>query len=154
MRLRHLQHYIILIMLSCALLLTVVFSAIAYQMIQRQVLEESQQLTHNLISAVKEAASAAVFSGDKVVGEDAISGLLTIDAIYSVKLVGVPDEAQSGMTVSGVNEKGGLPLAPITVALYSPFGEQYIGELTVQPNGQWVKGIAVDGTLNMIMVLV
>jgi signal transduction histidine kinase/DNA-binding NarL/FixJ family response regulator len=155
-RLRHLQHYIILIMLGCALLLTLVFSGIAYQLIQRQVLEESQQLTHNLINAVKSNATAAVYAGNQFLGKDSISGLLTIDAIYSVKLEGFADESQSGMTVSGVNEKGGQPLPPIIVALYSQFGDdgQHIGELTVEPNGQWVRGIAVDGTLKMILVLV
>ena len=154
MRLRHLQHYIILIMLGCALLLTLVFSGISYQVIQRQALGESQQLTLNLINSVKSNAAAAAYAGDKFLGKDSISGLLTIDAVYSVKLEGFADESQPGMTVSGVNDMGGQPLPPVTVALYSPFGEQYIGQLTVEPNVQWVQRVTFDATLKMIVVLV
>ncbi|MFT4925783.1 MAG: signal transduction histidine kinase/DNA-binding response OmpR family regulator [Phenylobacterium sp.] len=154
MRLHHLQHYIMVIMLGCALLLSVLFSAIAFNVIQRQALQESHQLTHNLIAAVKATASAAVFSNNEALGKDAIDGLLGNDAVYSVKLVGFEDDLIKGMALSGVNEKGGVGLEAISVALKSPFDEQTLGELSIQPNGRWVQKNAMDNAFNMILGLV
>lgn len=154
MRFRHLQHYIMAIMLGCALLLSLIFGVIAYHLIQRQALDQSVELTTNLIWAVNATASAAVFSGNETLGRDAIDGLLGNEAVYSVRLVGFADEQSKGMTLSGLNKAGGEGLDTITVALKSPFDEQQLGELSVQPNADWVKRNAMDSAVNMIVSLI
>ncbi len=154
MRFRHLQHYIMAVMLGSALLLSVIFSVIAYHLIQRQAQDESVELIQNLITVVNATASAAVFSGNEMLGRDAINGLLSNDAVYSAKLVGFADDVNQGMTLSGVNEAGGSALTTITVALKSPFDEQSLGKLTVQSNADWVQRNAMDDAFYMILSLI
>jgi len=154
MQLRHLQHYIMLIMLACALLLSLIFSAVAYHLNQLQAQQESNVLTRNLMATVKASASAAVFSGNETVGRDAINGLLSNDSVYSVVLVGYADELTSGMTLKG-NSATGAALAPITMDLPSPFDEQEIlGRLIVEPNQQWVDRNAAEGAIEIIIGLI
>ena len=159
MQFRHLQHYILGILFTCGSILSIVFSAITFQLIQSQAIEDSQELTTNLINTVKASAGAAVFAGNKMVGQDAIDGLLANDAVYSVELVGFADEASEGMQLSGinksgVNKNGGSGLAAITVELVSPFGDSAIGKISVQPSAQWVERNAQKSAFSMIMGLV
>lgn len=154
MQFRHLQHYILGILFACGSILSIVFSAITFQLIQSQAVEDSQELTINLINTVKASAAAAVFSGNQMVGQDAIDGLLANDAVYSVELVGFADEASQGMKLTGVNKNGGSGLAPIVVQLESPFGDSALGNITVKPNADWVERNAKKTAFSMIMGLI
>jgi signal transduction histidine kinase/HPt (histidine-containing phosphotransfer) domain-containing protein/ActR/RegA family two-component response regulator len=154
MRFRHLQHYIMAIMLGCAFGLSIIFSLIAFNLIGRQALDESQQLTKDLIAAVKPTASTAVFAFNDALGRESIDGLLANDAIYSVSLIGFADEQSQGMRLTGVNKNGGTGLSPITVNLTSLFGDQTLGELTVRPNGDWVKHNTIQSATSMIVTLI
>ena len=155
MRFRHLQHYIFVIMFCCAFLLSVVFSILGFKLIQDDILDESYKLTRNLMATVNATASAAVFSNNEAVGQDAINGLLSNDVIYSARLVGFADDETPGMTVSGINKQGRSNLDAIVVKLASPFDDSHVlGELVVQPNQKWVQKISVEGAFNMTMNLI
>ncbi|MFT6123823.1 MAG: hypothetical protein ACJASG_002358, partial [Oleiphilaceae bacterium] len=75
-----------MIMISSALVLSTIFSLIAYQINQGLAIKESERQVKSLMSAVKNTASAALFSSNEAVGMDAINGLLGTDVIYSVTL--------------------------------------------------------------------
>lgn len=154
MQFRLLQHYILAIMLGCALALSVIFGIIAHHMIKKQTLEESEALTRNLINAVNATASAAVFANNETLGRDAINGLITNDAIYSVTLIGYGDDYGSGMQLSEVSAGSSRGLTPITVPLRSLFDEQVMGELRVQPSEFWVERTANAAASKIIFILV
>ncbi|MFT7373172.1 MAG: signal transduction histidine kinase/CheY-like chemotaxis protein [Oleiphilaceae bacterium] len=139
MQFRHLQHYVAMIMVSSALVLSTIFSVIAYQINQGIAVKESERQVKSLMAAVKNTASAALFSSNKAVGMDAINGLLGTDVVYSVTLEGFADELTPGMKLSSVNKDGGAPLNTITMKLESIFDQDHIlGELRVTPNETWV----------------
>lgn len=156
MHFQRLQHFIMAIMLGCALVLSVISSVIAYHIIQQQALSESSELTQNLIAAIRPTAGAAVFAGTEgeALAKDAIDGLLQNEAIYSVQLVGFADDANKGFTLSGINKLGGTGLKPIKVPLQSLFGNEVLGELTVQPRMEWMKEMAMDAAVSMILTLI
>jgi len=139
MQFKHLQHYVAMIMVSSALVLSTIFSLIAYQINQNLAIEESERQVKSLMSAVKNTASAALFSSNEAVGMDAINGLLGTDVVYSVTLEGFADELTSGMKLESVHKNGGAPLKTITMKLESIFDQDHIlGELRVTPNENWV----------------
>jgi|GEM_PF-5189177 len=139
MQFRHLQHYVAMIMISSALILSTIFSLIAYQINQGLAIKESERQVKSLMSAVKNTASAALFSSNEAVGMDAINGLLGTDVVYSVTLEGFADELTPGMKLSSVHKNGGAPLSTITMKLESIFDQDLIlGELRVTPNENWV----------------
>ena len=139
MQFKHLQHYVAMIMVSSALILSTIFSLIAYQINQGLAVEESERQVKSLMSAVKNTASAALFSSNEAVGMDAINGLLGTDVVYSVTLEGFADELTAGMKLESVHKDGGAPLNTITMKLESIFDQDHIlGELRVTPNENWV----------------
>lgn len=154
MRFSRLQHFIIAIMLGCALVLSLISSVIAYNIIASQALDDANELTRNLMAVVRPTADAAVFSGNEVLAQDAINGLLANEAIYSVQLVGFADDANKGFKLSGISDMGGTGLDPISVKLQSTFGDSDMGELTVHPRMEWMRENAVSSAINMILVLV
>ncbi len=152
MQFRHLQHYVAMVMVSSALVLSTIFSLIAYQINQRLAVEESERQVHSLMAAVKNTASAALFSSNQAVGMDAINGLLGTDVVYSVTLEGFADEISQGMTLSSVNKDGGAPLTMITMSLESIFDQEHIlGELRVAPNKKWVSQRTHDTSIPTII---
>jgi len=155
MRFRHLQHYVAMIMVSSALVLSTVFSLIAYQINQRIAEEESESQVKDLMAAVKNTASAALFSANETVGMDAINGLLGTDVVYSVTLEGFADEFSQGMKLSGVHKEGGAPMKTISMKLESIFdAEQLLGELRVAPNETWVSQRTHDTSIPTIIGLI
>lgn len=154
MKLKQLDHLIFLIMGGCALVLSIIFSIIVYFWSQEEALNDSYHLSENLMNTVSASAAAAAFAGNEAVGQDAINGLLSNDAIYSVTLEAFKDEVNQGFTLSGTNENGGQALKSISLALISPFGDENIGRLTVSPNGDWVQEISADRAFNMIIGLI
>ena len=63
MQFRYLQNHILMVMISSALILSMLFSTLAYQLNQSRALEESEKQVRTLMAAVKNTASAALFSG-------------------------------------------------------------------------------------------
>jgi len=158
MRFRHLQHYVAMIMVSSALLLSIVFSLIAYQVNQQIAIEDSERQVKDLMAAVKNTASAALFSSNEAVGHDAVNGLLGTDVVYSVTLEGFADDLSPGMRLSGIHKSGGAPMVTITMQLESIFDqEQILGELRVAPNENWVSqrthSTSIPTILGVILVV-
>jgi signal transduction histidine kinase/CheY-like chemotaxis protein len=158
MRFRHLQNYVGMIMVSSALVLSTIFSLIAYQLNQRIALEESERQVLNLMAAVKNTASAALFSSNETVAWDAINGLLGTDVVYSAELEGFADEFSKGMKISSVHENGGEALGAITLELESIFdNDQILGVLRATPNKNWVnqrtRDISIPTILGVIFVI-
>jgi len=152
MRFRHLQHYLAMIMVSSALVLSTIFSLIAYQINQQLAVEESERQVKALMAAVKNTASAALFSSNETVGMDTVNGLLQTDVVYSVTLKGFADEFSQGMELSGIHEGGGSPMKVVTMKLESFFdSEQLIGELQVAPNELWVGQRTHDTSIPTIL---
>ena len=140
MRIKHVQYYVVMIMISSSLVMSTIFSLIAYQVNQRLALQESERQVQGLMKAVKNTAAAAIFSKNMVVGQDAINGLLGTQVIYSATLEGYSDHAYPGMHLSNINPAGGSPLTESTLELESLFNKgQILGVLKVQSNAQWVK---------------
>lgn len=151
MRFRHLQNYVGMIMVSSALVLSTIFSLIAYQLNQRLALEESERQVSNLMAAVKNTASAALFSSNEMVAWDAVNGLLGTDVVYSAELEGFADEFSKGMKISSVNEEGGEGLPVITLQLDSIFDKnQVLGVLRATPNKKWVEQRTRDISIPII----
>jgi signal transduction histidine kinase len=139
MRFRHLQHYVAMIMVSSALVLSAIFSLLAYQVNQRFAVQESETQVRNLMSAVKNTASAALFSGNEAVGWDAINGLLGNDVVHAAELVGFADELGPGMHLSSSGKRAGEALPAISIQLESLFESgRMLGELRVAPSAHWV----------------
>ena len=158
MRFRHLQNYVGMIMVSTALVLSTIFSLIAYQLNQRIALEESERQVLSLMAAVKNTASAALFSSNETVAWDAINGLLGTNVVYSAELEGFADEFSQGMKISSVHEGGGEALGTITLKLESIFdNEQILGVLRATPNKNWVdqrtRDISIPTILGVIFVI-
>jgi len=152
MQFKRLQHYVLLIMMANALVLSTLFSIIAYQINQRLAEEESKRQVHSLLAAVRKTASAAIFSENEVVGWDAVNGLLGTDVIYSAELESFSDGVSSGMKLSNINKEGGAPLPEIKMELESIFDEsQILGVLRVTPNAQWVKQRTNDTSIPTIL---
>jgi signal transduction histidine kinase len=140
MRFRHLQHYVAMIMVSSALVLSAIFSLLAYQVNQRFAVQESETQVRNLMSAVKNTASAALFSGNEAVGWDAINGLLGNDVVHAAELVGFADELGPGMHLSSSGKRAGEALPAISIQLESLFESgRMLGELRVAPSAHWVQ---------------
>jgi signal transduction histidine kinase/DNA-binding response OmpR family regulator len=155
MQFRHLQHYVAMIMVSSALILSTIFSLIAYQINQGLAIKESERQVKSLMSAVKNTASAALFSSNEAVGMDAINGLLGTDVVYSVTLEGFADESIPGMKLSSVHKDGGAALNTITMKLESIFDKDHIlGELRVTPNENWVVQRMHDTSIPTIIGVV
>jgi len=154
MKLKQLDHFVFMIMAGCALVLSVVFSIMVYFWSQEQAVAESYRLSQNLMNTVRATASAAAFSGNEAVGQDAINGLLSSDAIYTVRLEAFKDDINNGFILNGIAEGKGAPLDSITMQLISPFDDSAIGSLTVSPNAEWVKRAASDSAWGMIIGLV
>jgi signal transduction histidine kinase/response regulator RpfG family c-di-GMP phosphodiesterase len=140
MRIKHVQYYVVMIMISSSLVMSTIFSLIAYQVNQRLALQESERQVRGLMKAVKNTAAAAIFSKNIDVGQDAINGLLGTQVIYSATLEGYSDHSYPGMHLSNINPAGGSPLTESTLELESLFNKgQFLGVLKVQSNAQWVK---------------
>ncbi|MEH6344352.1 MAG: ATP-binding protein [Bermanella sp.] len=140
MRIKHLQHYVALIMVANSLVLSTIFSFMAYEVNQRQAVEESERQVRSLLAAVKNTASAALFSENKAVGQDAINGLLGTNVVYSAQLEGFPNELSLGMNLYNTNPAGGSPLTEISMELESIFDPgQILGVLRVSSNKDWVR---------------
>ena len=154
MQFRRLQNFIFVIMLGCAFGLSLIFSVLAYYFSQQQALDESYSLAGDLIAAVKENASAAVYSADDLLGEESIKGLLANDAVYSAQLIGYADEGSKGFKLALTNAKGGTGLPPMTVKLTDKFSGDEFGEITVQPNRDWVRQNAAKSAINLIIGLI
>tara|TARA_R110001592_G_scaffold175466_5_gene414734 strand:+ start:57836 stop:60088 length:2253 start_codon:yes stop_codon:yes gene_type:complete len=147
-----------MIMVSTALVLSTIFSLIAYQLNQRIALEESERQVLSLMAAVKNTASAALFSSNETVAWDAINGLLGTNVVYSAELEGFADEFSQGMKISSVHEGGGEALGTITLKLESIFdNEQILGVLRATPNKNWVdqrtRDISIPTILGVIFVI-
>ena len=158
MRFRHLQNYVAMIMISSALVLSTIFSLIAYQLNQRIALEESERQVLSLMAAVKNTASAALFSSNETVAWDAINGLLENEVVYSAELEGFADEFSDGMKISRLNRNGGEALSTITLNLESIFdNDQLLGVLKATPNKNWVdqrtRDISIPTILGVIFVI-
>jgi len=152
MRVRHLQHYVALIMFANSLVLSIVFSFMAYQVNQTLAQEESKRQVLSLLAAVKNTASAALFSENKAVGLDAINGLLGTDVVYSARLEGFSGELSSSMQLFSINKLGGTPLPEITLDLESIFDKGHIlGVLRVAPNGKWVDKRTRENSIPTIL---
>ncbi len=155
MRIRHLQHYVVLIMMANSLVLSIVFSVMAYQVNQILAEAESKRQVMSLLEAVKNTASAALFSENKAVGQDAINGLLGTAVVYSARLEGAAGESNSNMLLFSINPAGGTPLPEITMDLESIFDKGHIlGVLKVAPNAQWVAQRTWDTSLSTIVGVV
>ncbi|MCG8671830.1 MAG: ATP-binding protein [Pseudomonadales bacterium] len=154
MTFRNLQHYIIFIMFGCAVVLSLIFSLIAYQLNEDKALRECRSLVKNLIDAVHVSAATAVYSGNEIVGKDTINGLLSNDAVYSVTLQELSDQDGPRLKLTGISEFGGSGLDPIIIELKSPFDkQQLLGVLSVQPNSSWVAKRATETAVDIILGL-
>ncbi len=158
LRFRHLQNYVAMIMVSSALVLSTIFSLIAYQLNQRLALEESERQVLSLMAAVKNTASAALYSSNETVAWDAVNGLLGTEVVYSAELEGFADEFSNGMKISGVHKGGGVALDTITLNLESIFDDdQILGVLRATPNKNWVdqrtRDISIPTILGVIFVI-
>ena len=132
--LRHLQHYVAMIMISSALVLSAIFSIIAYQVNQRVAVEDSERQVKNLMAAVKNTASAALFSSNEAVGMDAVNGLLGTDVVYSVTLEGFGDDLGPGLKLSGTHKEGGAAMKTIKfVPLCSAATKSYFLLAAISP---------------------
>lgn len=156
MRFRHLQHYVAMIMISSALVLSTIFSLIAYQLNKQFAVEESQAQVRSLMSAVKNTASAALFSGNEEVGWDAINGLIANDVVYAAELIGFADEAVPGMQLSSpagkAENQADSPLPYLVLPLESIFEtDRILGELRVAPSAQWVIQRTHDTSIPTIL---
>ncbi len=152
MKVRHLQNYVVLIMVANSLVMSTVFSFMAYQVNHRLAQEESSRQVHSLLAAVKNTASAALFSENKAVGMDAVDGLLGTEVVYSARLEGYPTEFSSGMKLFSINKSGGEPLPEITLNLESIFDkEQILGTLRVEPNGKWIDQRTRENSISTIL---
>lgn len=154
MQLKQLNQYIFLIMASCALFLSVVFSGVVFFMAQSQAHEESYNLTNNLMSTVSASAATAVFARDETVGQDAINGLLSNDVVHSVRLEGFADEAVESMLLTGQNPNSKKGEQAVRLNLFNPFDDsQIMGKLEVMPSADWVRRDAADSAMSMIIGL-
>ncbi|MFV1873350.1 MAG: ATP-binding protein [Oleiphilus sp.] len=152
MRFRHIQNYVGMIMLSSAFLLSTIFSLLAYHLNQKLALEEAERQVHSLMAAVKNTASAALFSSNETVAWDAVNGLLGTEVVYSAELEGFPDEFSKGLHISGVREGGGEALSLITLQLDSIFDKnQVLGVLRASPNKNWVDQRTRDTSIPVIL---
>jgi signal transduction histidine kinase/CheY-like chemotaxis protein/HPt (histidine-containing phosphotransfer) domain-containing protein len=147
-----------MIMISSALVLSTIFSLIAYQLNQRLALEEAERQVLSLMAAVKNTASAALFSSNETVAWDAINGLLGNEVVYSAELEGFADEFSDGLKISSVHQNGGEALSAITLNLESIFdNEQLLGVLKATPNKKWVdqrtRDISIPIILGVIFVI-
>ena len=140
MRIKHLQHYVVLIMVANSLVLSTIFGFMAYEVNQRQAVEESERHVRSLLAAVKNTASAALFSENKAVGQDAINGLLGTDVVYSAQIEGFANELSLGMNLYNTNPAGGTPFTEISMELESIFDPgQILGVIRVSSNKDWVN---------------
>lgn len=154
MQLKQLNQYIFLIMASCALFLSVVFSGVVFFMAQSQAYEESYSLTNNLMSTVSASAATAVFARDETVGQDAINGLLSNDVVHSVRLEGFADETADSMLLTGQNPDSKKGEQAIRLNLFNPFDDsQIMGKLEVMPSADWVRKDAAESAVSMIIGL-
>lgn len=152
MKFRHVQNYVGMIMISSALVLSTIFSLIAYQINQRLALQEAEKQVNSLMEAVKNTASAALFSSNETVAWDAVNGLLGTDVVYSAELEGYADEFSQGMKVSGIHKAGGEGLTTITLPLESIFDDsQILGVLRARPNKFWVDQRTRDSSIATIL---
>jgi len=156
--LRHLQHYVAMIMVSSALVLSAIFSVIAYQVNQRVAINDSERQVEGLMAAVKNTASAALFSSNEAVGMDAVNGLLGTEVVYSVTLEGFGDDFGPGLKLTGIHKNGGAPMKTIIMPLESIFDHNDIlGELRVTPNELWVSKrthtTSIPSILGLIFVI-
>jgi signal transduction histidine kinase/DNA-binding response OmpR family regulator len=151
MRIRHLQQYVVLIMMANSLVLSTVFSVVAYQVNQNLAEEESRRQVMSLMAAVKNTASAALFSENKAVGLDAINGLLGTDVVYSAKLESKDGVSSSSIKLFSINVAGGSPLPEIIMDLESIFDKgDMLGVLKVAPNALWVEQRTLDTSFSTI----
>ncbi len=155
MRIKHLQHYVVLIMVANSLVLSTVFGFMAYELNQRQAVEESERHVRSLLAAVKNTASAALFSENKAVGQDAIHGLLGTDVVYSAQLEGFANELSLGMNLYNTNPAGGTPFTEISMELESIFEPgQILGVIRVSSNKDWVNQRARANSIPTILGVV
>ncbi len=155
MRIKHLQNYVALIMVANSLVLSTIFGFMAYEVNQRQAVEESERQVKSLLAAVKNTASAALFSENKAVGQDAINGLLGTDVVYSAQIEGFANELSLGMNLYNTNPAGGTPFTEISMELESIFDPgQILGVIRVSSNKDWVNQRARANSIPTILGVV
>lgn len=153
MKFKQLDHFILFIMASCALILSTVFSAVVYFLVQHKAVEESYLLADNLMNTVKASATAAAFSGNEAVGYDVINGLLSNEVVYAVTMTAFADEVSTGFEISEITASGGEGMQSVSLALPSPFGDTVIGQISVVPNQQWANKAATESAFSTIIGL-
>ncbi len=137
MHIKHIQYYVVMIMLTSSLVMSTLFSLIAYQINQQLAVQESERQILGLMKAVENTAAAAIFSNNIAVGQDAINGLLGTNVIYSATLEGYSTPT---INITNINPAGGSALSQTTLELESLFNKgQILGLLKVQSNAHWVK---------------
>lgn len=154
MRFKQLNHFILFIMASCALLLSSVFSFVIYFLVQQEAVEESYKLADNLMNTVKASATAAAFSGNEAVGYDVIKGLLSNEVVYKVTMTAFADEVSAGFEITEVTSSGGKGMESVTLPLPSPFGDTIVGQISIMPNQQWANKLATETAVKTIAGLV
>lgn len=154
MKFRHLQHYIMLIMFGSALMLSLLFSVVAYRLNEQQALADSQELINSLMETVHVTAATAVYSGNEIVGQDAINGLLSNQVVYAASLTQYPVPGKATLSLSGVVDRDDSGLQPVTRVLTSPFNDELVlGELTVTPSAKWINNRATETAIDIILGL-
>jgi len=118
----------------------------------------SQEKTRSLLaitqlsSTVYKTAQIAAYTGNRIIAEDVLDGLLENKLIYSVTINTDEFSLHQG-------RHDGLFLPPVTKILYAPFGgNNKMGELIITPSSDIIhlqaKAIALEITVLMVLLII
>ncbi len=126
-------------------------SFVFYQMTYQREQKDSLQAVSELAATVYHSATIAAYSGNAVIIEDIIKGLMNNQLVEKVEL-------QTDDLVRSEGKRSSQSITPIIRDLYSPFDDkEKLGELRITPSQQVInekaKIAATDVVTQIILIL-
>jgi diguanylate cyclase (GGDEF)-like protein/PAS domain S-box-containing protein len=140
---RYLHRQMVISVFRAAVLFMVLTSLISYVAEFRRASEKNRIMLNQLLDTVENTATIAAYSGNRVIGEDVLRGLLRNDIVHEVRL-----RSDQGLDLHLVRDGEAPGQTGVVRPLRSPFGAgDPIGSLGVVPEAGVIFREARDGAL-------
>lgn len=143
---RSLQAYLAFIAAVTTLVLASISGLLVFHFQTARSEDESRALIKSLMATVYNTAAIATFANNQQIGQDAIDGLLKNDVVQRAELKG-----NRGLKI--VSERPGAERskAALIEPIRSPFSDdEIVGQLSVEPNREWIAKKARESALTMV----
>ncbi|MDD1780742.1 diguanylate cyclase [Enterovibrio sp. ZSDZ35] len=134
-----------------AVIFSIIASLIWFYISYHQEVDRSRSQIKQIITTVEQTASIALYLGNKELAEEVLSGLEANDIISAARLT-----SQNGLTASFENRDViNQSETAVVFPILSPFDKsEYVGDLLVYPNQQYIENNAVSLAKMQAIVLV